>query len=443
MLGELLPRPAHKAIVIPTKQAVELYKTEKRTAMTDSFNAHQDGDFTEKWQEVASNMCLEDWADELAQVCSELREDATEPKHEWSMATPEFEWIMGAIVAAEKSAREGHGPAAMKHLSNVKHERLLCAIRGGHYLTRAALAHIWGRFEEGPELTDEDEAILDGAWASVAENQQKSAPQNDFDLSQPKKRKNMLHDKPVRILMRDMVQEMQVAQSQVITRQQVEEWFTQRYPDVKNGTIAGHLTRMSTNAPSRLHHSLQSDGSDDLFFKIDATHYRLYAPLTDPTPITGSTVPPDADEVAPQGSGSDLAGTDSQFAYEHDLRDFLAVNLSHIEPGLKLYKVEGISGVEFPVGGRYVDILALDQNGDYVVIELKVSKGYDRVVGQTLRYISWIEKYQADAGQQVRGIIVAKTISEDLRLACSKLPYVKLFEYSLSVSLTAIETILP
>lgn len=72
-------------------------------------------------------------------------------------------------------------------------------------------------------------------------------------------------------------------------------------------------------------------------------------------------------------------------------------------------------------------------------IELKVSKGYDRVVGQILRYISWIEKYQAEPTQKVRGVIVAKSISEDLKLACSKLPYVQLFEYSLSVRLKAIE----
>jgi len=40
--------------------------------------------------------------------------------------------------------------------------------------------------------------------------------------------------------------------------------------------------------------------------------------------------------------------------------------------------------VEFPAGGRYLDILALDSKGAFVVIELKVSGGYDRTMGQQL-----------------------------------------------------------
>jgi hypothetical protein len=112
----------------------------------------------------------------------------------------------------------------------------------------------------------------------------------------------------------------------------------------------------------------------------------------------------------------------------------LASNLHIIEPSLKLYTDEGITGVEFPVGGRYIDILAVDSAGGYVVIELKVSKGYDRVVGQLLRYVGWIKKNHAESGQRVRGIIIAKQISEDLRLACSELPSVSLYEYALSVT---------
>lgn len=87
------------------------------------------------------------------------------------------------------------------------------------------------------------------------------------------------------------------------------------------------------------------------------------------------------------------------------------------------------------MGGRFIDILGVDPKNDYVVIELKVSRGYDRTVGQLLRYMAWIEKHQADPGQKVRGTIIAKEISEDLLLACSRIEDVKLFEYDLSVSL--------
>lgn len=123
-----------------------------------------------------------------------------------------------------------------------------------------------------------------------------------------------------------------------------------------------------------------------------------------------------------------------------DLRNYLAKNLPIIEPGLKLYQDEGITGVEFPVGGRFIDILAVDSNDALVVIELKVSRGYDRVVGQLMRYMAWIRKHQAEPGQQVRGVIVAREISEDLLLACSLLPAVHLFEYELSLKLNAVST---
>ena len=117
------------------------------------------------------------------------------------------------------------------------------------------------------------------------------------------------------------------------------------------------------------------------------------------------------------------------------MQNYLAKNLHLIESGLTLFEDEGINGLEFPVGGRFIDILATDSDGNYVVIELKVSKGYDRVVGQLLRYVAWIRKNQTEPGQSVRGIIVARHISEDLLLACSGVQGVQLFEYELSVSL--------
>ena len=85
------------------------------------------------------------------------------------------------------------------------------------------------------------------------------------------------------------------------------------------------------------------------------------------------------------------------------------------------------------------DILAIDNNNNYVVIELKVSKGYDRVIGQLLRYMAWIETNQAEPTQKVRGIIIAREISEDLHLAASKILEVELFEYDLSVSLRNVD----
>ena len=73
-----------------------------------------------------------------------------------------------------------------------------------------------------------------------------------------------------------------------------------------------------------------------------------------------------------------------------------------------------------------------------MVVELKVSRGYDRVVGQLMRYMAWIRKNLAESNQSVSGVILARNISEDLALACSELENVKLYEYELSLTLTEI-----
>ena len=123
-----------------------------------------------------------------------------------------------------------------------------------------------------------------------------------------------------------------------------------------------------------------------------------------------------------------------EFAFEKDLQNYLVRNLNLIESGLRLYEDEGITGVEFSVGGRFIDILAIDRKGRFVVIELKVSRGYDRAIGQILRYIGWVEQ-NLETWKPARGIIVAKEITSDLKLACSRIPDVKLIEYEISFSL--------
>lgn len=191
---------------------------------------------------------------------------------------------------------------------------------------------------------------------------------------------------------------------------------------------------MSTNAKSRFHYSAKPI-EDDLFYQIDGSTYRLYDAQNDPYPLVKVEVISEDNSK----NESDVKEDNAEFAYEKDLQNFLSKNLTLIEPGLRLFEEEGITGIEYPVGGRYIDILTLDKNNNYVVIELKVSRGYDRVIGQLLRYVSWIKKHQAEEGQDVRGIIIAREISEDLSLACDGLNNVELFEYQLSITLNKVE----
>lgn len=232
-----------------------------------------------------------------------------------------------------------------------------------------------------------------------------------------------------------LVERKPLSEGGYLTRKEILDWFRERYPKIKQGTINAHLIVMSTNAPSRVHHNLRPNGADDLLFQIDRSHFRLYEKSSDPAPIYQKEPGEETDD---DDETEDDIQEDHEFAYENDLRNFLANNLHVVQPHLTLYRDGDISGLEFPVGGRYADILAVDRNNDLVIIELKVSKGYDRALGQLLRYMAWIERNLAEQNQKVKGMIIARNISEDLRLAASKVNDVDLFEYQLSISLNRV-----
>lgn len=135
----------------------------------------------------------------------------------------------------------------------------------------------------------------------------------------------------------------------------------------------------------------------------------------------------------------EIAREESEFAYEKDLQKYLVKNLSVIEKGLKLYQTDEVDGEEFYVPGtsRRIDILAVDKDNNYVVIELKVSRGYEKVVGQTLFYQSSIKTIFQQ--EKVRAIIIAREITAELKTATHFLPDFELFEYQLSLTLNKIK----
>jgi len=127
-----------------------------------------------------------------------------------------------------------------------------------------------------------------------------------------------------------------------------------------------------------------------------------------------------------------------RFVYENDLQNYLAKNLGLLEQGMTLWPVTGSEkAVEFQLeGGRRIDILARDRDGVPVVIELKVSRGHERVIGQALYYRACIrEKFGVPI---VRTVIVAREIDAELRIATKELSDVQLFQYQLSMTLTKI-----
>lgn len=247
-----------------------------------------------------------------------------------------------------------------------------------------------------------------------------------------------IYNQPTKILMHQFAEE-QLKPGQVFEKREAVDWFAQHYPKIRSTTVQMHVEGMSINSPDRKYHSNIKPGSGhDLFFKIARGKFRLWDKESDPAPSYLGGGPQASIKVSVAAEEKETAideeTSSDEFAYEADLRDFLAKNLSKIEPGLKLFEEEELKGVEYPVGGRYIDILAIDAKGGYVVIELKVSRGYDRTAGQLSRYMGWIKKNLAD-NKSVRGLIVAREITEDLKLAISMIPDVQLVEYELNFKL--------
>jgi len=249
--------------------------------------------------------------------------------------------------------------------------------------------------------------------------------------------------------LKEMLAEWRLSPDEIFSSQRAVDWFANNYPKLKAASIHAHLVQASTNDPSRRHHPA-TNVTDDLLFKVGPREYRCYQAGKDPAPIHqpgktkiagagGVSVTVDHEDDDAEVAGDAALASSSQFALEKDLQRYLAENLQLIEPGLTLYREGSVTGLEYPAGGgRRIDILAMDQSDNFVVLELKVEKGYDRVVGQLLRYVNWVRKELADPGQRVRGVIVCRTISEDLVIACASNSDIELHEYRLQVTVSKV-----
>jgi hypothetical protein len=152
------------------------------------------------------------------------------------------------------------------------------------------------------------------------------------------------------------------------------------------------------------------------------------------------------DFLAGRGGEPDDLTTDAdeleqQFVAEADLRNVLAGNLECIEPGLRLFEANGRSGLEYAIDDGRIDILAVDIHGRFVVIELKLSRGRNRALGQILYYMAWVDSHLANP--PCRGMIIAREIPSDLVLAATRASGVSLFRYRLAVSVERVASSSP
>lgn len=225
------------------------------------------------------------------------------------------------------------------------------------------------------------------------------------------------------------------------TNAEVVEWVLSEYPGTKKNTIQCQLVAGTVNHPSRVHYSvdvrprLADNPLFDLFYRPATGKVETYVP--DKHGQWEIYKLPDGRFSVRPGGETENVDEDSDaghaFAAETHLRDYLAVHLEDIEPGLQLYvDDESVAGVEYRTEVGRIDLLAIDGDENFVVIELKVSKGPDSVAGQILRYKNWVKRKLAK-DKKVRGIIIAQQVTDKVKYAIADDPEVTAKEYELSV----------
>ncbi len=128
----------------------------------------------------------------------------------------------------------------------------------------------------------------------------------------------------------------------------------------------------------------------------------------------------------------------TSFALEEHLEDFLVKNWPHTELGkdYDIYEEDGEKAQQYPTDTGPLDILAISKDKKrLLVVELKKGRASDSVVGQTLRYMSFVRDELAEEGQTVLGMIIAHENDPRIRRALAMTPNIAFYRYQVSFKL--------
>jgi restriction system protein len=142
---------------------------------------------------------------------------------------------------------------------------------------------------------------------------------------------------------------------------------------------------------------------------------------------------------APKLISTDASVEDpSSFALEEHLEDFLVKNWPHTELGkdYDIYEEDGEKAQQYQTDTGPLDILAISKDKRrLLVVELKKGRASDAVVGQTLRYMSFVRDELAEDGQTVLGVIIAHEDDQRIRRALAMTPTITFYRYQVSFKL--------
>jgi hypothetical protein len=155
-------------------------------------------------------------------------------------------------------------------------------------------------------------------------------------------------------------------------------------------------------------------------YKAAVNKYIRFRTEIEMTALAGSTASEDAN--GPSNERSNWR-SEQTFSLEKDLQQALRSNISQIESGLTI--ADG--GAEMKVPSGFIDILATDRDGAYVVIELKATKARREAVGQILAYMGDIQMLHPET--TVRGLLIAPEFEDRVLSAARVSTNLSLHEY--------------
>jgi restriction system protein len=126
------------------------------------------------------------------------------------------------------------------------------------------------------------------------------------------------------------------------------------------------------------------------------------------------------------------------FALEEHLEDFLVKNWAQTELGKEydIYEEDGEKAQQYQTDTGPLDILAISKDKRrLLVVELKKGRAADAVVGQTLRYMSFVQEMLAEKDQTVHGIIIALEDDQRIRRALAMVSNVRFCRYQVNFKL--------
>jgi restriction system protein len=128
----------------------------------------------------------------------------------------------------------------------------------------------------------------------------------------------------------------------------------------------------------------------------------------------------------------------SSFALEEHLEEFLISNWERTELGrdFDIYEEDGEKAQQYQTDTGPLDILAISKDKKrLLVVELKKGRASDAVVGQALRYMSYVKDELAEENQTVSAVIIAHEDDPRLRRALSQVPHIEFYRYEVSFKL--------